>query len=115
MQPLQTGLQRTVVRAARLMHGRTSAILHRGRGLFAGLENPFDGTRYHSLVVERASLPDALEVAAWTPEGEIMGLKHRSHESWGVQFHPDSVLTRAGMRLIENFLLLCRQHGPGEA
>ena len=98
-----------VVRAERLMHGKTSPILHKGRGLFAGLDNPFEATRYHSLIVERASLPEALELVAWTPEGEIMGLKHRDHETWGVQFHPESVLTRPGLKLIENFLTLCRQ------
>jgi anthranilate synthase/aminodeoxychorismate synthase-like glutamine amidotransferase len=98
-----------VVRAARLMHGKTSPILHRGRGVFAGLENPFEATRYHSLIVERESLPEILEVVAWTPEGEIMGLKHREHETWGVQFHPESVLTQQGMKLIENFLVVCRQ------
>ena len=99
-----------VVRAGRIMHGKTSPILHRGRGLFAGLENPFEATRYHSLIVERESLPAALELVAWTPEGEVMGLKHRDHETWGVQFHPESVLTRPGLKLIENFLTLCRQH-----
>jgi anthranilate synthase/aminodeoxychorismate synthase-like glutamine amidotransferase len=98
-----------VVRAQRLMHGKTSPILHRGRGLFAGLDNPFEATRYHSLIVERDSLPAVLEVVAWTPEGEIMGLKHQEHETWGVQFHPESVLTRPGLKLIENFLTLCRQ------
>ena len=98
-----------VVRAARLMHGKTSPILHKGRGLFAGLDNPFEATRYHSLIVDRPSVPDVLEIVAWTPEGEVMGLKHREHESWGVQFHPESVLTRPGLQLIENFLTLCRQ------
>ncbi len=98
-----------VVRAPKLMHGKTSPVLHRGRGIFAGLDNPFEATRYHSLIVERDSLPDSLEVVAWTPEGEIMGLKHQAHETWGVQFHPESVLTRQGLRLIENFLTLCRQ------
>jgi anthranilate synthase component 2 len=100
-----------VVRAARLMHGKTSPILHRGRGLFAGLDNPFDATRYHSLIVERESLPAELELTAWTPEGEVMAFKHRDHETWGVQFHPESVLTKPGLRLIENFLTLCRQQG----
>ena len=99
-----------VVRAPRLMHGKTSPILHRGRGLFAGLDNPFDATRYHSLIVERESLPPVLEVMAWTPEGEVMALKHKEHETWGVQFHPESVLTRSGMSLIQNFLTLCRQN-----
>jgi len=98
-----------VVRAPRLMHGKTSPILHQGRGLFAGLDNPFEATRYHSLIVERESLPATLDVVAWTPEGEIMGLKHQEHESWGVQFHPESVLTISGLKLIENFLTLCRQ------
>ena len=98
-----------VVRAPRLMHGKTSPILHRGRGLFAGLDNPFEATRYHSLIVERGSLPEVVEVVAWTPEGEVMGLKHREHETWGVQFHPESVLTKPGLKLIENFLTLCRQ------
>jgi len=99
-----------VIRAPRLMHGKTSPILHRGRGLFAGLDNPFDATRYHSLIVERESLPPVLEVMAWTPEGEVMALKHKEHETWGVQFHPESVLTRSGMPLIQNFLTLCRQN-----
>jgi len=98
-----------VVRAARLMHGKTSPILHKGRGLFAGLDNPFEATRYHSLIVEREGLPDVLEPVAWTPEGELMGLKHQTHETWGVQFHPESVLTQQGMKLVENFLTLCRQ------
>ncbi len=98
-----------VVRAPRLMHGKTSPILHKGRGLFAGLDNPFEATRYHSLIVEKDGLPDVLEPVAWTPEGELMGLKHRSHETWGVQFHPESVLTPQGLKLVENFLTLCRQ------
>jgi anthranilate synthase component 2 len=101
-----------IVRAARLMHGKTSPMLHKGWGLFAGLDNPFEATRYHSLIVERESLPQALELTAWTPEGEVMGLKHRDHDTWGVQFHPESVLTRSGMQLIENFLVLCRQQTP---
>ena len=99
-----------VVRAPRLMHGKTSPILHKGRGLFAGLDNPFEATRYHSLIVERETLPDVLEIVAWTPDGEIMGLKHKDSETWGVQFHPESVLTKPGLKLIENFLTLCRQH-----
>ena len=98
-----------VVRAGRLMHGKTSPILHKGRGLFAGLDNPFEATRYHSLIVERETLPDTLELMAWTPEGEVMALKHKQHETWGVQFHPESVLTKPGLKLIENFLVLCRQ------
>jgi anthranilate synthase/aminodeoxychorismate synthase-like glutamine amidotransferase len=98
-----------VVRAGRIMHGKTSPIMHRGRGLFAGLDNPFEATRYHSLIVERDSLPEVLELVAWTPEGEIMALKHREHETWGVQFHPESILTKPGLKLVENFLTLCRQ------
>ncbi|MFN8588226.1 MAG: aminodeoxychorismate/anthranilate synthase component II [Candidatus Eisenbacteria bacterium] len=98
-----------VIRAPRLMHGKTSPIMHKGRGLFAGLDNPFEATRYHSLIVDKDSLPAVLEPVAWTPEGELMGLKHTEHETWGVQFHPESVLTRQGLKLIENFLTLCRQ------
>jgi anthranilate synthase/phosphoribosyltransferase len=98
-----------VVRAQRLMHGKTSPILHKGRGLFAGIDNPFEATRYHSLIVERESVPHELELMAWTPDGEIMALKHVKHETWGVQFHPESVLTKPGIQLIENFLVLCRQ------
>ena len=98
-----------VIRAPRLMHGKTSPIMHKGRGLFAGLDNPFEATRYHSLIVDKDSLPAVLEPVAWTPEGELMGLKHVEHETWGVQFHPESVLTRQGLKLIENFLTLCRQ------
>ena len=98
-----------VVRAARLMHGKTSPILHKGRGLFAGLDNPFEATRYHSLILERETLPETLEIVAWTPEGEVMGLKHREYEAWGVQFHPESVLTVSGLKVIENFLTICRQ------
>jgi anthranilate synthase/aminodeoxychorismate synthase-like glutamine amidotransferase len=100
-----------VVRAGRLMHGKTSPILHDGRGVFAGLPSPFEATRYHSLLVERASLPACLAVSAETAEGEIMGLRHRSHPVEGVQFHPESVLTRAGKALLRNFVGLS---GPGE-
>jgi anthranilate synthase/aminodeoxychorismate synthase-like glutamine amidotransferase len=100
-----------VVRAQRLMHGKTSPILHKGRGLFAGLDNPFEATRYHSLIVERESLPACFEVMAWTPENELMGIRHKEHETWGVQFHPESILTSSGLKLIENFLTLCRHQG----
>ena len=96
-----------VVRAPRIMHGKTSQIIHQGRGLFAGLENPFTATRYHSLIVKKETLPDTLELVAWTPEGEIMGLKHKEQETWGVQFHPESILTGPGLPLIANFLTLC--------
>jgi anthranilate synthase/aminodeoxychorismate synthase-like glutamine amidotransferase len=96
-----------VVRAPRIMHGKTSQIIHQGRGLFAGLENPFEATRYHSLIVKKDTLPKELEIVAWTAEGEIMGLKHRAHETWGVQFHPESILTSRGLDLVANFLRLC--------
>jgi anthranilate synthase/aminodeoxychorismate synthase-like glutamine amidotransferase len=93
-----------VVRAGRLMHGKTSPILHDGRGVFEGLASPFDATRYHSLLVERESLPDSLEVSAWTVEGEIMGLRHRTVDVEGVQFHPESVLTEPGKQLVGNWV-----------
>jgi anthranilate synthase/aminodeoxychorismate synthase-like glutamine amidotransferase len=93
-----------VVRAERLMHGKTSPILHDGRGVFDAIASPFEATRYHSLLVERASLPSCLEISAWTAEGEIMGLRHREHEVEGVQFHPESVLTHEGKRLVGNWL-----------
>ncbi|WP_298439526.1 aminodeoxychorismate/anthranilate synthase component II [Geobacter sp.] len=93
-----------VVRSDYLMHGKTSAIHHDGKGLFAGLPNPFQATRYHSLVVERATLPDSLTVTAWVEEGEIMGLAHRELPVWGVQFHPESILTEGGMDILRNFL-----------
>jgi anthranilate synthase/aminodeoxychorismate synthase-like glutamine amidotransferase len=95
-----------VVRAERLMHGRTSLIEHDGRSLFRGLPNPFEATRYHSLLVERGSLPGCLEVSAWTREGEIMALRHRSLSVEGVQFHPESILTLEGKRLLGNWLAL---------
>jgi anthranilate synthase/aminodeoxychorismate synthase-like glutamine amidotransferase len=93
-----------VVRAGRLMHGRTSEIHHEGAGVFAGLPSPFIATRYHSLIVARESLPDVLEVTAWTAEGEIMGLRHRDLPIEGVQFHPESFLTQHGHALLENWL-----------
>ena len=96
----------TIVRADRLMHGKTSPIHHDARGIFAGLPNPFDATRYHSLLIERATAPACLEISAWTDEGEIMGVRHREFTIEGVQFHPESILTEAGMRLLENFLQL---------
>ena len=93
-----------VVRAGRLMHGKTSPILHHGTGVFAGLPNPFDATRYHSLLVKRETFPAALEITAETAEGEIMGLRHREFPIHGVQFHPESILTLEGKRLLQNFL-----------
>ncbi len=95
-----------VVRAGRLMHGKVSPIHHRGQGVFAGLPDPFEATRYHSLIVRRESVPECLEITAWTDEGEVMGLQHRQHPVHGVQFHPESILTREGKRLLANFLAL---------
>ena len=95
-----------VVRAGRLMHGKTSPIVHAGDGVFAGLPSPFEATRYHSLVVHPESVPTCLEVNARTLEGEIMGLRHREFPIHGVQFHPESILTLEGKRLLENFLRL---------
>lgn len=99
-----------VVRSVSLMHGKTSPIHHNGCELFTGLPNPFNATRYHSLVVERASLPDCLEVTAWVENGEIMGLRHKELPVWGVQFHPESILTEGGMELLDNFIKLSKQH-----
>ena len=94
----------TIVRAARLMHGKTSRILHDGQGLFRGLPNPFEATRYHSLLIERETIPNCLAISAETAEGEIMGVRHRSHPVVGVQFHPESILTQGGKALLANFL-----------
>lgn len=93
-----------VVRADRLMHGKTSPILHRGTSLLKGMPIPFDAIRYHSLLVERASLPAVLEITAETAEGEIMGLQHKTLPVHGVQFHPESILTQDGKRILQNFL-----------
>jgi anthranilate synthase component 2 len=93
-----------VIRSVSLMHGKTSPIHHDGQGLFAGLPNPFSATRYHSLVVERESFPEELKITAWVDNGEIMGLAHRELPVWGVQFHPESILTEGGMQILRNFL-----------
>lgn len=93
-----------IVRADRLMHGKTSPVLHEGDGVFAGLPNPFEATRYHSLIVRRESLPEELEIIAETSEGEIMGLRHRQYPIHGVQFHPESIMTIEGKKLLSNFL-----------
>jgi anthranilate synthase/aminodeoxychorismate synthase-like glutamine amidotransferase len=93
-----------IVRAERLMHGKTSPILHDGRTVFAGLPNPFEATRYHSLLIERESFPACLGISAETAEGEIMGVRHHTHPVEGVQFHPESILTQAGKALLRNFL-----------
>jgi anthranilate synthase component 2 len=95
-----------VVPASRLMHGKTSPVRHQNTDLFKGLPNPMEATRYHSLLVERESLPDCLQVTAETQEGEIMGLAHKNLPVWGVQFHPESIATQDGMHLLENFLKL---------
>jgi anthranilate synthase component 2 len=95
-----------VISARALMHGKTSQVHHDGKGLFAGLPEPFEATRYHSLAIERASLPDALEVSAWTEDDEIMGVRHRELPVVGVQFHPESILTGQGKALLRNFLNL---------
>lgn len=95
-----------VIRADRLMHGKTSPIHHQGQSVFRGLSDPFDATRYHSLIVERSSLPDCLEITAETKEGEIMGLRHREMEVHGVQFHPESLATLEGKQILANFLSL---------
>lgn len=97
-----------VVRSASLMHGKTSPILHDGKELFAGLPNPFQATRYHSLIVDRPTLPACLEVTAWVENGEIMGMRHKQLPIWGVQFHPESILTEGGMELLKNFLTISR-------
>ncbi len=95
-----------VIRAPEIMHGKTSEICHDGRTVFRGLPNPFPATRYHSLIVERASLPACLEISATSPDGLIMGLRHREMKVEGVQFHPESILTDAGKQLLDNFLKL---------
>lgn len=95
-----------VLRNARVMHGKTSPIRHDGRGVFRNLPNPFEATRYHSLVIERETMPSCLEITAETAEGEVMGVRHRQHTVEGVQFHPESVMTTCGKDLLRNFLRL---------
>jgi anthranilate synthase/aminodeoxychorismate synthase-like glutamine amidotransferase len=95
-----------VVRAPRLMHGKTSMIHHDGKTIFAGLPNPFEATRYHSLIIRRETLPDCLEITAETDQQEIMGLRHKRHQIEGVQFHPESILTECGRDLLRNFLAM---------
>jgi len=90
----------------RMMHGKTSPIHHNGRDLFAEMPDPFAATRYHSLVIRRESLPECLEVTAWTDEGEVMGVRHKTLPVWGVQFHPESILTENGRKILANFLKL---------
>ncbi|EAZ92410.1 anthranilate synthase component II [Crocosphaera chwakensis] len=96
-----------VISAPLLMHGKTSPIYHNNQGVFKGLDNPFEATRYHSLVVERETLPDVLEITAWTEDGTIMGLQHKDYPHLqGVQFHPESILTTSGKTLLQNFLIM---------
>lgn len=95
-----------VVRAPKLMHGKTSLIYHDGKTIFRGLTLPFEATRYHSLIIEKETLPDCLEITAWTEEGEIMGFRHKELLVEGVQFHPESILTREGPKILENFTTL---------
>ena len=94
-----------VVRADRIMHGKTSMIFHDGRSIYRDLSNPFEAVRYHSLIVQKDSLPDCLEMSAWTEQGEIMGLRHRKYKVEGVQFHPESILTESGTDILQNFLI----------
>jgi anthranilate synthase component 2 len=96
----------SIIRAPELMHGKTSPIYHKGQGVFAGLDNPFQATRYHSLVIEPSTCPDSLEITAWVEDGTIMGVQHRHYPTLqGVQFHPESILTDCGKRILRNFLL----------
>jgi anthranilate synthase component 2 len=93
-----------IVGAKRLMHGKTSLIFHDGSGIFAGIPNPFEATRYHSLLVEKETLPDSLKITAWTEENEVMGLQVKGLPLFGVQFHPESILTKEGINILRNFL-----------
>jgi anthranilate synthase/aminodeoxychorismate synthase-like glutamine amidotransferase len=111
-QALGVAFGATVDRAPRLMHGKTSPVRHGDQGVFAGLPNPFQATRYHSLEVKEGTLPPELEPLAWADDGTLMGMRHRDLPYWGVQFHPESVLTGSGPRLLANFLELCRQERP---
>jgi anthranilate synthase component 2 len=104
-----------VVRAKSIMHGKTSQIHHNGKGVFKGLPNPFTATRYHSLAVKRETLPDDLEVTAWTDDGEIMGFQHKTRPVYGVQFHPESIATEGGHQLLANFLDLAHVKRTADA
>ena len=103
-QSIATAFGGKVIRAKQVMHGKTSSIQHTGNGVFAGLPNPFTVIRYHSLAIERESLPDCLEITAWTSDGEIMGVRHKEFAIEGVQFHPESILSEHGHALLKNFL-----------
>ncbi len=98
-----------IVRAGRLLHGKTSPISHDGKTIYKDIPNPFEATRYHSLLIENDSLPDAFEVSAWTDEGEIMGIRHKEHLMEGVQYHPESILTKYGKDILRNFINLARE------
>ena len=104
-----------VTRAKILMHGKTSQITHSQEGIFSGLSDPFEATRYHSLAVPPETLPSELEALAWSDDGTLMGMRHRDYPYWGVQFHPESVLSVEGPRLVENFAKLCSELPAGEA
>jgi len=98
-----------IVRADRLLHGKTSEIHHDGKGIYKDIPDPFEATRYHSLIVNKESLPDIFEITAWTDEGEIMGIRHKEHMIEGVQFHPESILTKHGKDLLKNFISIAKK------
>jgi anthranilate synthase/aminodeoxychorismate synthase-like glutamine amidotransferase len=98
-----------IIRADRLMHGKTSPIFHDGKTIFKGIENPFDATRYHSLLIKKDTLPKELEISAWTKEGEIMAVRHKEFLMEGIQFHPESILTKSGKDILRNFLEMTRK------
>ncbi|MDX3214813.1 aminodeoxychorismate/anthranilate synthase component II [Streptomyces sp. ME02-6991-2B] len=114
LQSMAVAYGAVVDRAPELLHGKTSLVTHEGRGVFAGLPTPFTATRYHSLAVERDTVPEELEVTSWTENGIVMGLRHRSARVEGVQFHPESVLTEWGHRMLANWLVVCGDKGAVE-
>ncbi|MDA2918924.1 aminodeoxychorismate/anthranilate synthase component II [Desulfobacterota bacterium AH_259_B03_O07] len=99
-----------IVKAKRILHGKTSMIHHDSRGIYTGIPDPFEATRYHSLIVEKKSLPDELEISAWTDDGEIMGIRHREYTVEGVQFHPESILTKYGKDMLKHFITISRRN-----
>ncbi len=101
-----------IIRAKKIMHGKTSKVFHDGKSIFKKISNPFTATRYHSLLIERKSFPSALKITAWTQEGEIMGVQHKSHPTWGVQFHPESIMTPEGKEILRIFLTLSAKCRP---
>ncbi len=98
-----------IIRAKRLLHGKTSMIIHHGMGIYSGIPNPFEATRYHSLLVDEETLPSELEITAWTDEGEIMGIRHRKYLLEGVQYHPESILTKYGKDILNNFITMAKR------